>query len=627
MWRRAFLVAALLGLAASLGTPALRAQCEALSLGHTGSGADPTAIPLGDGTVWNGAALNTNLNLAQYVSSADVDGDGSIDALGAVGSQIFYWRNVAGDGSVWEQVEVDGDYSSANAANPGDIDGDGDIDIVGASGSLDDVTWWENVAGDGSTWAEHTVDGDLNVAASAVAADMDGDGDLDIVAGAFTGQKVVWYENRFRDGMSWRKRTIDGSIYSESVVAVDLDADGDMDVLGNSFGAGSIFWWENVDGDGTVWTEHLVSDMSPGSDSIGAVDIDGDGDLDVIDAANNVNQVRWWENLDGDGNSWLRHAVDIGFRIASVSATDLDGDGDADIVGSSDAIDGLAWWENSSGDGTTWLEHVIDAGFSGSRSVTTADLDGDGAPDVLSANPSDDVVSWFRNTYAFPCPAGEYEVGDVIALTSTPDPGSGVGGWTGTDDDLSTSVENRVTISEGGATVSADYLAGCFALSVDHTGSGADPIVSPVNSDGCAEATFVVGAEIALSATPDLGWLVTGWTGTDDDSTAEFLNQVTMPAADHLVSVDYSADETCYRLLIRHRGDGGDPLADPTNSPGCGTSRYLAGSSIALTAAPDSGWEVEGWLGTIDDTSTDVENTVIMPASDHRSGAAYIESQ
>ena len=66
-----------------------------------------------------------------------------------------------------------------------------------------------------------------------------------------------------------------------------------------------------------------------GAQSLVAVDIDGDGDIDL--AAQNYNGVAWWENTEGDGSAWSFYPVDQEFpNGTSLHARDLDGDGDAD---------------------------------------------------------------------------------------------------------------------------------------------------------------------------------------------------------------------------------------------------------------------------------------------------------
>ena len=80
----------------------------------------------------------------------------------------------------------------------------------------------------------------------------------------------------------------------------------------------------------------------------------------------------------------------------------------------------------------------------------------------------------------------------------------------------------------------------CHALTLTHTGSGSDPTASPINSSGCPVGEYYVGETIFLSgASPDSGWTISGWTGTDTDASTGTTNIVTMPDAAHAAAVNY----------------------------------------------------------------------------------------
>ncbi|MBZ0089617.1 MAG: S8 family serine peptidase, partial [Thermoanaerobaculia bacterium] len=83
------------------------------------------------------------------------------------------------------------------------------------------------------------------------------------------------------------------------------------------------------------------------------------------------------------------------------------------------------------------------------------------------------------------------------------------------------------------------------------------------------------------------------------------------------ILIEQSIPPDCHALQRNHSGLGDDPVALPSSSPGCPDGEYEAGTFIELTAAPDSGWEVSGWIGTSDDPSTSLQNSVVMPDSDH----------
>jgi len=345
--------------------------------------------------------VGSAFNGAIWAFVADVDGDGDMDVLGAArdGDDIAWWENTAGDGSTWTQHTVDGTFDYAIGVHAADVDGDGDIDVLGAALNADDITWWENTAGDGSVWTEHTVDGAFDGANSIFAADIDGDSDLDILgsAGAGAGQ-VAWWENTAGNGTTWTEHTVDSAFLARASYAADVDGDGDIDVLGASHSNDLINWWENTAGDGSAWTEHTISAAFDGAFSVIAVDLDGDGDTDVLGAAQVADDITWWENTAGDGSAWTEFTIGGNFDSAfSVSAADIDNDGDIDVLGAAEIAHDVTWWDNTAGDGSAWVERTIDAQFDGARSVIATDLDGDGDNDVVSAGFYADQMAWWEN--------------------------------------------------------------------------------------------------------------------------------------------------------------------------------------------------------------------------------------
>jgi hypothetical protein len=179
---------------------------------------------------------------------------------------------------------------------------------------------------------------------------MDGDGDIDVLSASINDNKIAWYENNGSE--SFASRTITSSTdVAYSVYAVDMDVDGDIDVLSASYGDDKIAWYEN---DGSQsFTSHIITSSadwtSDGSSSVYAVDLDGDGDIDVLSSSHIYNKIGWYEN-DGS-QSFTSHIItyspdgnNAGARY--VYAVDLDGDGDMDVISRSAIGDDITWNEN-----------------------------------------------------------------------------------------------------------------------------------------------------------------------------------------------------------------------------------------------------------------------------------------
>ena len=344
--------------------------------------------------------IAAGFNGATAVHAADVDGDGDLDVLGAarVADDVAWWENTAGDASTWAAHTIDGSFGGARSVDAADLDGDGDADVLSASFDSDRITWWENTAGDGSVWSAHVVASGFTGASAAYAADVDGDGDLDVLGAASLAGSISWWENTAGDGSTWVKHRVEAALLgARSVHAADVDGDGDLDVLAAADAVNDVAWWENAAGDGSVWSRHMIAN-SYSPTAVYAADIDRDGDVDVLTASGFNDAVFWWENAGGNGRAWTRHIIDTNFeRGKSVFVADLDGDGDLDALGAAELGDEVSWWENTSGDGRAWDAHVLAASYDGAFGAYAADLDGDGNLDVLGAARLADTVSWWRN--------------------------------------------------------------------------------------------------------------------------------------------------------------------------------------------------------------------------------------
>jgi hypothetical protein len=280
-----------------------------------------------------------------------------------------------------------------------DLDGDGDIDVVGTSDGANQVLWWRNDGGSPPSFTEEVIDPALSGANGLYTGDFDLDGRLDVVAsGAGTGHEIVCYRNGGGSPISWTKQVIDpnwGSCFEVSVADVNLD--GRPDVLAASWNGNRIAWWENTGGDPIVWVRDVIDFTTPGMHCVRAGDIDGDGDIDTVATAGQADIVTWWRNDGGDPIVWTKHPIRTGFTGGrSVALGDIDEDGDLDIVGTAWTSE-VTWWRNDGGDPIVWTEDVIDGAVVGGHHVRLNDINGDGKLDILVAAFMDNDVLWYEN--------------------------------------------------------------------------------------------------------------------------------------------------------------------------------------------------------------------------------------
>lgn len=182
---------------------------------------------------------------------------------------------------------------------------------------------------------------------------------------------------------------------------MDLDGDGDIDILSATSADDKVAWYDNTDGRGTFGIQKAISTQADGATSVYAADLDGDGDLDVLSASEDFSHVAWYRNTNGRGVFGRQQMIAALARGAqSVYAADLDGDGDLDVISASyhyRGDDKIAWYENSNGRGTFGAQQVITELALGVQYVYAADVDGDSDVDVLSASSDDAKIAWYEN--------------------------------------------------------------------------------------------------------------------------------------------------------------------------------------------------------------------------------------
>lgn len=307
-----------------------------------------------------------------------------------------------------EQQIITSDAINAWRVFASDIDGDGHQDIFNVSSTINDnqLAWYKNTDGLGNFGEQQIIDLNIIFPRDAFAADIDGDGDKDIVSISRNPEyvkKLAWYENT--DGL--------GSFAEEQIISIDdfefsrispadIDGDGDIDIVTSNYK--KLIWFENLDGLGSFSLEHTVYEYEeccyyPFSHNIPA-DVDGDGDIDLISGGSQIEPViAWYENLDGLGNFGEEQIITIDnlFKLKDIHAADLDGDGDIDVLSASRDDDKIAWYENLDGQGTFGEQIIISETADYAFSVYTADIDNDGDQDVLAASWGEDKIVWYEN--------------------------------------------------------------------------------------------------------------------------------------------------------------------------------------------------------------------------------------
>ncbi|MGE0621637.1 MAG: FG-GAP repeat domain-containing protein [Pseudomonadales bacterium] len=341
--------------------------------------ADPRRWALGT------LASGTDAAAAEDVTIGDVNGDGHPDVVVACElAHLVYFQNpgTAPRTTPWTRAIPSvtlgrGSYIRAFLA---DFDGDGRPEVSAANkgaqnpGEVPDlpatsISIYHPPVDplDAHGWREQEL-GRVQIPINAEPVDLDGDGDLDVVAGSRRERRLLWFENRGGFRFVEHPIVIDGAppelaITGFNMDYADLNGDGRTDIVSTAW-PGSIVGLLQPDSANRAWQFQLIGATPP--DQLVSVrhgDIDGDGDLDVfsgaysggprdrdgpeITAADPLGRIVWFENRS-DG--WLPHTISRRKRgmYDKWLLKDLDGDGDLDAVGTrgnSEPYDGVIWLE------------------------------------------------------------------------------------------------------------------------------------------------------------------------------------------------------------------------------------------------------------------------------------------
>ena len=275
-----------------------------------------------------------------------------------------------------------------------------------------------------------------------LAADLNGDSDVDIAAAFYSSEEFRWYKNKLYSNTTNGNITFNQATVAQSsapskphsIHAADVDGDGNVDLL-LSYGVSNpesfVSWHEN-DATKTPFktgtTEHTISKGTtvghprnvPNPVDVHGADVDGDGEVDVLVAVQNVQLVTLFVN---EGTNTAAGVAEVPFadpttstyvllndidnneygdnlqKPFSVFAADVDGDTDLDVlVAAEDAGYRITLYVNDGAQPPVFAEEpIVDTTLADVRDVWAVDLDNDNKLELLVASNSDGITAWYEN--------------------------------------------------------------------------------------------------------------------------------------------------------------------------------------------------------------------------------------
>jgi len=344
-----------------------------------------------------------NLDGAAAICGCDIDQDGDTDLL-ATGwdqNEMAWWRNDGGTPVQWTKQLIDDSFIGSIFVRAADIDNDGDPDVLGAGWSGNVIAWWSNDGGSPISWTRETIDDGFLNAHEVHPVDLDSDGDIDILGAAAGSAEIAWWSNNGETPIHWTRQSIGINLPGvRSAEPCDLNADGHIDVLGAVVDTHELCWWSNNGATPITWTKHVISDTYDRAHDTSVCDLDQDGDPDIVGAcwSSSSGRISWMRNDGGNPITWTEQIVQPDYGDAlTVRTADMDGDGDLDIAATAFDPREVAWWSND-GDATSWTYHIINSDFNGAHGVEVWDVDADGDLDVIATGFNNNKVTWWEIT-------------------------------------------------------------------------------------------------------------------------------------------------------------------------------------------------------------------------------------
>ncbi len=359
-------------------------------------------------------------NGPQRLAVAHIDADSQLDVVVAAegaGHVIWYHNNGAG---AFFPHEIPVELPFAWDVDTGDLDNDGDTDIVVALADPGAIGWLRSDGGSTPSFDWTVLQTGLDAVLAVHVADINRDGWTDIVAAENDSGVIFVMLSDQQASPTFLRLDVDtapGAGRAWDVTTADFDSDGHLDIA--TISDGEVRWLRNDGQQPVPGFVAAVIETVDGGRSVTGVDLDRDGDADILATSRSDNSVRWYDNMDG---TFVSRLIDSDAPGAwACSAGYFDGDGFIDVIATVADVDEVRRYSSDGGSPPVFVECEVVPGILSARDVIGAEFVGGGAQEFVASAPTDDQLWFGRNILSPVCAQdldgdGTVGAGDLLAL-------------------------------------------------------------------------------------------------------------------------------------------------------------------------------------------------------------------
>jgi hypothetical protein len=293
-----------------------------------------------------------------------------------------------------------------------DVNGDGRMDLICANESNPGTLTVLTNNGSGGFVSSGTITAGANLI-SIVASDLNGDGKLDLACADFTANMLTVLTNNGSGGFVFASSPGTGG-GPACVVAADVNADGKMDLISANTSGNTLTVLTNAGNGNFVIATNIPVGSNP--EAVCAADVNNDGKMDLICANYGSGNGTTLTILTNNGSGVFATASTptVGGGPLSVTAADVNGDGKPDLICSDTKVNMLTVLTNNGSGGFATSGNYPVGSFP--YHVCAADVNNDGKIDLISANFSSNSLSMFTNNGS-----GGFALAGTLNTPSEPD--------------------------------------------------------------------------------------------------------------------------------------------------------------------------------------------------------------